>query len=97
MGLWLRVDDNKVEDLESGNIFAVKANDDERMVRTWKVIHHANKQAAANNVLAAGYKTEAEAQGALAELLDSLGIEAARIQPPVTAEEVAETEEEKVQ
>lgn len=95
MGLWLRIDDNKVEDLENGNVFAVKAEDDARLVRTWKVIHHMAKVTAANNVLAEGYKTEAEAQDALAQLLSELDIDPVRIQPPVTPEEIAETEDEK--
>jgi hypothetical protein len=47
-----------------------------------------------NSVLANGYKTHAEAQDALAQLLSDLGIEPARIQPPVTEEEIAEKEEE---
>lgn len=93
MGMWLRVDDNKVEDLESRNTFAVKAVDDARQVRTWSVVHYGWSHSA-NTVLAEGYTTEAEAQGALAELLSELGIEPARIQPPVTEEEIADVAEE---
>jgi len=89
MGLWLQVDEDKVEDLESGNVFAIKGVDDERKVRTWSVVHYA-AQRPANSVLANGYKTQAEAQDALAQLLSELGIEPARIQPPVTEEEIAE-------
>lgn len=94
MGLWLQVDDNKVEDLESGNIFAIKAVDDERKVRTWSVVHYVSSRSA-NSVLANGYKTHAEAQDALTQLLSELGIEPVRIQPPVTEEEIAETEDAK--
>lgn len=86
MGLWLQVDEDKIEDLESGNIFAIKAVDDERKVRTWSVVHYVASRPA-NSVLANGYKTHAEAQDALAQLLSELGIEPARIQPPVTEEE----------
>lgn len=92
MGLWLQIDENKIEDLESGNIFAIKAVDDERKVRTWSVVHYV-AQRPANSVLASGYKTQAEAADALAQLLSELGIEPARIQPPVTEEETAETED----
>jgi len=95
MGLWLQIDENKIEDLESGSIFAVKAEDDAQLVRTWKVIHHMSRQTAANSVLAEGYKTHAEAQDALSQLLSELGIEPARIQPPVTDEETAAKEDVK--
>jgi len=89
MGLWLQVDEDKVEDLESGNIFSVKAVDDAQMRRTWSVVHYVWHRSV-NSVLANGYKTQAEAQDALAQLLSELGIEPARIQPPVTEEEIAE-------
>jgi hypothetical protein len=91
--MWLQVDEDKVEGLENGNIFAVKGVDDERKVRTWSVIHYVWHRSV-NSVLANGYKTHAEAQDALAQLLSDLGIEPARIQPPVTEEEIAEKEEE---
>jgi hypothetical protein len=92
MGMWLHVDEDKVEDLESGNIFAIKGVDDERKVRTWTVVHYVWHRSV-NTVLASGYKTRAEAADALAQLLSELGIEPARIQPPVTEEEIAETED----
>jgi hypothetical protein len=91
--MWLQVDEDKVEGLENGNIFAVKGVDDERKVRTWSVIHYVWHRSV-NSVLANGYKTHAEAQDALAQLLSDLGIEPARIQPPVTEEEITEKEEE---
>jgi len=90
MGMWLTVDNNKVQDLESGNVFAVKAVDDARMQRTWSVVFHGTKNFA-STTLADGYRTEAEAQGALTELLSELDIPVVRIQPPVTDEEVAGT------
>jgi hypothetical protein len=90
MSMWVRVDDNKVEDLETNNGFAVKANDDAQLVRTWSVVRYTGNAVAGNLVLAQGYRSEVEAQNALTELLSDMGVDPARIQPPVTDEEIEE-------
>lgn len=92
MSMWIQVTEDKIEDFETNNGFAVKEVVDALGRKTWSVVRYQTNSVTPNTVLADGYKTDVEARNALTELLSGLDIAPVRIQPPVTAEEVTEEE-----
>ena len=91
MSLWVQVSDIKVEDFETNNGFAVKEVVDAVGRKSWNVVRYATNSVTPNTVLGEGYRSEAEAINALTVLLSDMGIAPARIQPPVTEEEIRDT------
>ena len=84
--MWIRRADNSVINLETDHVFAVRYQDDSKLVRTYELVSNYPGPGRTAVVLQSGYVEYADAVKALDDLLGDLDINAVQIVDPTEDE-----------